>query len=137
MEIKEIKNKQAWEGFLMLCQQKTFLQSWNWGEFQVSLGNSIWRFGIYEGTALVSVALTIKHTAKRSNFLLIPHGPVVVNQESYRMKLVLQTLMVYLKRLAKNEKVDFIRMNPIWQRTLEHTAFFTSLGFRLRPLHTH
>ena len=33
MEIKEITNKSEWESFLLQCTEKTFLQSWNWGEF--------------------------------------------------------------------------------------------------------
>ena len=33
-KIKEITQKQAWEDFLLECEEKTFLDSWNWGEFQ-------------------------------------------------------------------------------------------------------
>jgi lipid II:glycine glycyltransferase (peptidoglycan interpeptide bridge formation enzyme) len=33
--------------------------------------------------------------------------------------------------------VDFIRINPIWERTIENEKVFKDLGFRLRPLHTH
>ena len=40
-EVQEIKNKEIWEGFLLDCQEKTFLQSWNWGEFQIKTGNKI------------------------------------------------------------------------------------------------
>src|SRR3989344_8181848 len=92
MEIKEITNKNQWESFLLECERKTFLQSWNWGEFQKSLGNSpsqntsgrqgkIWRWGIYQDNELISTALTIKHIAKRGAFLLVPHGPVLENSK--------------------------------------------------------
>ncbi len=137
MEIKEITSKTEWEGFLEQCTEKTFLQAWNWGEFQISLGKKIWRFGIYEGTKLVSVALVIKMTARRGSFLLIPHGPVVNNQDTrYKIQIV-KALLEKLKELAKMEKVDFIRVSPIWERTLENEKLFKGLGFRLRPLHTH
>ncbi len=137
MEIIEIKNKEEWEDFLLKCQQKTFLQSWNWGEFQKSLGNKIWKFGIYDNTELVSVALLIKHIAKRSSFLLVPHGPVtgIMNYE-LRIK-ILEILKSKLQDLAKEEKVDFIRVSPIWERTNENNKLFKNLGFRLRPLYTH
>jgi len=46
MEIKEINNKEDWEGFLLRCDEKTFLNSWNWGEFQKREGEKIWRLGI-------------------------------------------------------------------------------------------
>jgi len=47
MEIKEINNKEIWENFLSAIKKKTFLNSWNWGEFQKKEGNKIWRLGIY------------------------------------------------------------------------------------------
>lgn len=137
MEIKEIKNKEEWEDFLQKCMEKTFLQSWNWGEFQKSLGNNIWRFGIFESNQLISVALIIKHTAKRGSFLLVPHGPVVKQQATRDKRQVLETLLSKLKELAKVEGVDFIRISPILERVKENEKLFKDLGFRLRALHTH
>ncbi len=152
MEIEEVTNKQVWEDFLLECQQKTFLQSWNWGEFQKSLGNKIWRFGIFDHSTssgqapstnsgqdknLIAVALVIKHTAKRGSFLLVPHGPVGKLQiKNYKLQ-ILEILVSELKKITKEEKVDFIRISPIWERTEENEKFFKNLGFRLRPLHTH
>jgi len=101
MEIKEIKRKEVWEDFLTQCKEKTFLCSWNWGEFQEKQGNKIWRMGVYKkisnfhprlqrgpaesGTIsnfnnrseLLAVALVVKIKAKRGTFLFLPHGPVV------------------------------------------------------------
>lgn len=135
--IQEIKSKQEWEGFLAQCERKTFLHSWNWGEFQKSLGNKIWRWGIFETGQLVAVALVIKHIAKRGSFLLIPHGPVMKLQvESSKLK-VLQVLTDKLKELAKEDQVDFIRISPIWERKPENEKLFQELGFHLRPLYTH
>lgn len=138
MEIREITNKQEWEGFLAECQRKTFLHSWNWGEFQKSLGNEIWRWGVFDGARLASVALVIKHKAKRGNFLLVPHGPCVASQGIFNFQfLILKTLTEKLKDLAKKEKADFIRISPILERTTENEKIFKDLGFRLRALHTH
>jgi len=140
MEVKEITNKQEWEEFLLQCEQKTFLHSWNWGEFQKSLGNIVWRFGIYEKSTrpgLVAVALVIKHVAKRGSFLLVPHGPVTNNQDTRYKKQILEVLTEKLKELALQQKVDFVRISPIWERTPENEKIFSDLGFRLRALHTH
>jgi len=60
MEIREITNKEIWENFLLKCYEKTFLDSWNWGEFNKKMGNKIWRLGIYSNEKLSSVALVIK-----------------------------------------------------------------------------
>lgn len=152
MEIREITNKQQWEDFLFQCKEKTFLQSWNWGEFQKSLGNKIWRFGVIASQSqtnadltqtyaddkkLIAVALTIKHTAKRASFLLIPHGPVTLPQGLSLRKSVLSVLLNKLKELAVAQKADFIRISPIWERLPENEKVFKDLNFRLRPLHTH
>jgi hypothetical protein len=48
MEIKEIKDKEIWEGFLEKCKEKTFLQSFNWGEFNKMMGNKVWRLGYFK-----------------------------------------------------------------------------------------
>ena len=137
MEIKEITDKNIWEEFLATCQEKSFLQSWNWGEFQVSLGKKIWRFGIFQNGKLISVALVIKMTAKRGSFLLVPHGPVVNSKFKIQNSKLLSSLLEKLKELAKLEKADFIRVSPIWERLPENEKLFRDLNFRLRPLHTH
>jgi len=138
--IEEITDKNTWEDFLKSCTEKTFLQSWNWGEFQKSLGKKIWRFGIFKNNILVSAALTIETTAKRGSFLLVPHGPVVGNDKSQttnHKSEILTILVEKLRELAKEEKIDFIRINPIWERTGQNEALFKEAGFRLRALHTH
>src|SRR5205809_443021 len=117
MEIKEVTIKKDWEEFLAQCHQKTFLHSWNWGEFQRSLGYPIFRFGIFEEDQLISVALVIEHRAKRGSFLLVPHGPVVNSKFQIQNSKIIEVLIGKLKELAKQRKVDFIRISPIWERT--------------------
>lgn len=140
MEIREIQNKKIWEDFLSQCQEKTFLQSWNWGEFQKMMGNEIWRFGIYEDNLLVSVALVVKNIAKRGTFLLVPHGPVVENYKSqitnYKRE-ILKILLEKLRELAKQEDASFIRIAPIWQRTKENEKIFDDFGFIKSPMLIH
>ncbi|MBI1866552.1 MAG: peptidoglycan bridge formation glycyltransferase FemA/FemB family protein [Candidatus Staskawiczbacteria bacterium] len=142
MEIIEIGNppagaKKVWEDFLLGCKEKTFLQSWNWGEFHILLGNKIWRFGIFDDDKIIAVALIIKISAKRGSFLLVPHGPVI-KSEIYEIKLeILKILKNKLENLAKIEKADFIRISPILKRTDENNKLFKNLGFRIGPLHYH
>ena len=128
IEIKEIKNKEIWENFLKECEEKTFLQSWNWGEFQKMMGNKIWRLGIFENSKLVNLILTIEIEAKRGTFLFIPH---LVSSK------YLQVLVNYLKALSREEKADFIRISPILERNEENIKIFKELGFRDAPIHMH
>lgn len=137
MELKEITDKKIWEDFLTGCMEKTFLQSWYWGDFHHSLGNKVWRFGIYDNNALIATALTINISAKRGSFLLVPHGPVV-KSEAHDVKLaVLKSLLEKLRSLASHQKADFIRISPIMKRSQENTGLFKALGFKTGPLHYH
>lgn len=135
MTIKEIDKKEIWEKFLLGCEEKTFLSSWNWGEFQEAMGSKIWRFGIFSNDELVAVVLVIKTIAKRGTFLLIPHGP---NLKSPNQKAqILKTLLEKLKEISKKEKADFIRINPILERNEENMEIFKRLGFKQAPIHAH
>ena len=129
MIIKEIENKDIWEGFLDENQEKSFLHSWSWGEFQKALGEKIWRLAIIDNDKIQGVALIIKVSAKRGTFFLCPHGPILKDKK------LLKDLLEYLKELAKREKAGFIRFSPIWPRETE--ALFKDLGFRRAPIHIH
>ncbi len=130
-----IKEKEIWEGFLSGIREKTFLQSWNWGEFQKKLGNRIWRFGIFKDNNLISVALVVKIIAKRGNFLFIPHGPLL-KSENYKLD-ILNVLVSRLRKIADEEKESFIRIAPLWKRDEENIKIFKRLGFRTAPIHMH
>lgn len=137
MEIKEIKDKEIWEKFLEQCKEKTFLQSWSWGEFQKLEGNKIWRFGVYNNQDLFAISLIIKVTARRGTFLFIPHGPVVKDKIDISKYQILDVLLKELKKLSFNEKASFIRVSPIWERNEINNKTFQSLGFRGSPIHMH
>jgi len=158
MEVKEVKEKNIWEDFLLgveelrssppllrsVCEEKTFLDSWNWGEFQKAMGNKIWRLGIYDNGGLTSVALASKVTAKRGTFLLIQHGPNLKNPKSeiqnpkqiqnYKFQ-ILNTLSQKLKEIARDEKASFIRIAPLLERNEENIKIFKDLGLKEAPTH--
>ncbi|MDD5606270.1 MAG: peptidoglycan bridge formation glycyltransferase FemA/FemB family protein [Candidatus Pacebacteria bacterium] len=123
MQIKEINSKKQWEDFLFLTEEKTFLHSWNWGEFQKKQGNKIWRIGFFD-PKLKGVALIVKIQAKRGTFLFIPHGPVVLKEK----KIIFESLKKYLKKL---DKVSFARIAFVWEKD----SFSSSL--KNSPIHIH
>ena len=154
MEIKEIQDKKVWEDFLLRCDEKTFLNSWNWGEFQKIMREKIWRFGIFENNNLFAIALVVKIVAKRGKFLLVPHGPSVAlaKEGGPTVKYeILKTLLDKLKEVTKKERVDFIRVNPLWparrspvskqdeggERSAENDVIFRQMGFRTAPIQMH
>jgi len=155
MEVKEVKEKNIWEDFLLECEEKTFLDSWNWGEFQKMTGNKIWRLGIYNNGELSSVALVIKTIARRGTFLFVPHGPAIALATRAQRRVekngcsssaagkpnikyeILKTLLDELKKIAKEEKADFVRISPVWERNEENIKIFKELSFREAPIHMH
>jgi len=139
LEIKEIQKKEIWENFLFGCKEKTFLQSWNWGEFNKAMGNKIWRCGIYDNNHLISIVFFYKIQAKRGTFIFVPHGPnmKIPNFQSPIFKQILNTLLAKLREIAKGEKCDFIRIAPICGRNDETIKIFKDLEFREAPIHMH
>lgn len=143
MEVKEIKDKNVWESFLLACREKTFLDSWNWGEFQTKMGNKIWRLGIYDAEELLGAALVSKIKAKRGTFLLIQHGPSIISEPEFLISnqipnpksQILKILLEKLKQIAKEEGASFIRMAPLLERNDENKKIFKDLGFREAPMH--
>src|SRR3989344_2560542 len=129
MQIREITDKHIWEDFLQQCEEKTFFQSWNWGEFHEKMGRKIWRFGFYNQNELVGVALVVKVKARRGTFLAVEHGPTAKNPQSQ----ILQTLLDKLKEVAKEEDASFIRISPTWKKNEENEKVFRDLGFRPSP----
>jgi len=142
MEIREINpssdGKKEWEDFLQNCSEKTFLHSWNWGEFNLTSGEKIWRFGIYEDKRLISVALVLKITARRGTFLFIPHGPVVISflNPADKQK-ILELLIKHLENIIKEEKISFLRISPVWENISENAGIFEDSAFRPAPIHMH
>ena len=129
MEIKEVCNKEEWESFLLGKYPKTFLQSFNWGEFYILMNQKIWRLGIYENQKLIGICLVSLVSARRGKFLMVEHGPVCDLKEE-----IMEILLLHLKELAKKEKTSFIRICPIWFK--EDIKIFKKLGFINSPIHS-
>lgn len=144
-EIKEITDKKIWEDFVLGVKPHTFLESWQWGEFNSAMGDKIWRLGIshnaelrMQNAELLGVALVIKISAKRGMFLFVPQGPVL--REAKKLQITnskFQIFIDYLKNLAQKENCSFIRISPILLKTLENEKLFQDAGFRKAPMHMH
>lgn len=135
LKIIEIKNKDVWENFLLNLNEKTFLQSWNWGEFQKLMGNKIWRLGIYDKEELISTSLVSLICAKRGKFLLIQHGPNIKEGRLEKTEEILKILLKELKKIAKKEKCSFIRIASLLEKNEKNNKIFRELGFKDSPMH--
>ncbi len=135
MQIREITDKSQWENFINAQNANTFLQSWNWGEFNLKNGDKIFRLGIFENDILVGAALIIKISARRGKFLFCPHLLLALSAVEGASRKSLEILFEYLKDLAIKEKVDFVRISPLIQNTPENLKIFQDYGFRNAPIH--
>lgn len=142
IEIKIIDSQKIWDEFVTSCDDYTFLQSWNWGEFQKSRHESVFRLGIYNKEELVGVCLAVTVSAKRGKFMFVPHGPVLRKSGNEDLDILLVQLcffqlVQYLKKYAKENKCLFLRFSPWLESTDENRKLFKALGFSPAPTLMH
>lgn len=132
-EIKNIDSREEWTDFEQKYAPHSFLHTWEWGLAQQELGYKIFRLGIYQAEQLVGIAFVYKIKAKRGSFLFCPHGPLI----NYQEKDIFYELINYIKKLAQQEKVDFIRISPLLKDSQNNQDIFKNLGFKNAPIHMH
>jgi len=138
MTINSISSHIVWELFFKENEAPSFLQSWEWGEVQKKLGYKIERLGIYDGKKLVGIAQVIKIIAKRGNMLFVPHGPIInLKSQTSNLKTFIELLLDYLKKIAKRENYDFIRIAPVFEDKGKHRQIFKELELHISPIYMH
>lgn len=126
---KELNSKESWEKFSLDSPKNNFLQSWNWGEFQKSLGKKIFRLGIYYKNDLQAQILAIKEETRLGNYLYIPRGPIWSNPDNWKEHLLFNELKSQLSQIGKNEKCTFLKIEPLIEDTEENRKIFMLEGF--------
>ena len=140
MKIDEIKSYKVWQDFFNENGSSSFLQAWEWGEFEKNTGYEVLRLGIYDKSNLAAIAQVIKIRAKRGNFLLIPHGPIFTKHLTYNIqhfKSIISNLLNFLISLAKKEEYTFIRIAPVMEDSQENKKLYFDLGFKKAPIYMH
>lgn len=130
IKIAEIKDKKTWENFVLSRPNNSFFQSWAWGEVQKALGNKVWRLGVFDSNNLMGVCQVVKVTARRGIFLHLRHGPIFTKwQAGY-----FNPLLTHIKKIAKSEKVWFLRVSSQIERNIRNQEFFKTRGFQPAPI---
>lgn len=134
--IEPIGDGTTWNQFVATCQPNTFLHSWEWGQVQKATGEGVQYLGLFTtSNELTGVALVIMVNARRGRHYLIPHGPLVKNQDHYGAALT--ELTSYLRNMAKRDRVVGLRISPLLADTPSAQSLFHQLGFRPAPIHVH
>lgn len=136
LQLKEIKDKNTWENFCQSAREKTFLNSWNWGQFYNSLGNKIWRLGVFDNEKMLCACLAIKKEAKRGSHIFIPHGPIF-SKEANDLKPLISLLGSELEKIAKAENCTYLKVSPTLENKGENIKLFESLGYIKAPMFVH
>jgi peptidoglycan pentaglycine glycine transferase (the first glycine) len=77
MEIRNLTQHEALNSFVATSVGGQLLQTWEWGEFKKSLGQNVWRLGVYDNDVLLAAATIIEHQLPFSrSYLYTPYGPV-------------------------------------------------------------
>lgn len=138
IQIKEITGQSLWTSFFNENNSPSFLQSWQWGEFNKEVGYDTLRLGIFNRGELTAIALVIKIRSKRGSFLFIPHGPIInIKYETSDVKHILKELRKHLINIAKKENFSFIRVSPVLDNNEANRDIYKVLGFKKAPLYMH
>jgi len=124
MEIKEITDKQIWGGFQAKQEFSNILQSWNWGEFQKSLGRKVWYLGIYDGPNLLGTCMAHIIPTKLRTHIYTSNGPTI----DWSDKAITRKLLEYLKTLGKQENAKFVRLDPMIKDSAENLSMLKELS---------
>lgn len=121
----------AWQAHLEPFHEANFLQSWQWGEFQQSLGKSVFRLAIIEDKTTLAVAQVVNEPARRGAYLAIAGGPLIDWQNQRFVLEFFQQLRV----LAQQQNCVFIRFRPQVESTFVPDLLLKQLGVKLAPMH--
>lgn len=136
IEVRQIMDAASWESFVKSQLYTLFVQSWQYGEFYSSLGESFRVFGVYKGKIIIAGSLVIGIHARRGSFLYMPYGPIIYDEATLEEKrFITSKLIERCVKEAKKDGYDFIRISPFWDDTNENRDLLLGLGFRKAPMH--
>lgn len=108
--------------------ERSFLQSYGYGQMQARLGNEpMYLLAEEEDGTIRASFLAILFKARRGRYFFLPYA--VITSEIWPL------LLDFLRAMASTLKVDFIRISPLLDDSASNKKFFTENGFRDAPVH--
>ena len=114
MKIFSAGKKDQWDSFLTE-NGGSFLQSFEWGEFQKKISKKVWRFKIKEKNKTAAAFQIIKESFPfGKSYLYVPFGPCFSSKLLLKgKKETLNLILMELKKIAKKESAIFLRVELI------------------------
>ncbi len=139
MEIVSQQNKEFWNDFL-IAHNSSFLQSFEWGEFQEKLGRKIWRLTVEQNNEVFLQALIVKKPLRfGKSYLYVPFGPCLrENLAEEQTKQAFEFLIEEIKKIAKTENSTYCYLEPFLQPLPSRKEFnsFLKAVKRIQPQQT-
>ncbi len=103
------QEKNRYNNFITAHPSGSFLQSWDWGDWQEQLGHRVHRYAVENGEnkiILAGQAVEMKLAGSNQYYLYLPYGPLAAGSD-------LSLLKFFLDNLAqKHPGAFFIRLEP-------------------------
>lgn len=132
-KVEEVKDKDAWEKFILSIDDANFLQSWYWGDTNEAIGKKVFRLGyINESNILSGAMIAVLEEAKRGRYIAVSAGPILSDWEN---KELIRTWLGSLRQLARDNDCVFVRVRPQLISSDASKLTFKQLGFRSAPMH--
>ncbi len=118
--------REEWNRFVTENPYGSFLQSFEWSQFQESLGRQVFRLAIPH----VAQTLVIKYKLPfGKSYLYSPHGPIIDTDIFLKNSVAaFKILSKKVREIAQKEKAIFWRMDPIMSESKEGKGIFKNLG---------
>jgi len=135
MKITFLEDEKEWNDFI-LQNEGSFLQSFEWGEFQKKLGKKVWRIALLrKGIKVMLAQIILEKLFLGKTFFYIPFGPVFSQDIFLKGKRkALEILASELKKMTKKERAFFLKIEP--KTTLPLLDIFVPQTKRIQPQQT-
>lgn len=129
--LKTIVDPVGWEKFVVSRPESNFLQSYYHGQTHEDLDKKVHYLGIFEGQALVGVALGIVEDARRGRYLSIPGGPLM----NWKNQSLVKSFFEQISKIAEEDKCIFVRLRPQIEDTEENRQTMKENHLKPSPMH--
>ncbi len=131
MKFTQCNSVVEWNLHIKHFVDANFLQSWQWGEFQRSLGKGVFRLVLEDDEQPLALAQIVREPAKRGAYFAIAGGPLL-DWNDHR---VATFLFAEVKKMALQHDCLFIRFRPQVEQQIEVADLLRSIGAVTAPMH--
>lgn len=134
MQFKEITSQDIWDDFVQ-SHNGSFLQSWNWGQFNAKQGHAICYLGMFEKEELVGVSLLAVITARRGAYVECIGGPLFVPSAMEEYPVYFGYWHEYAIAYAKEYHATHVRVRVPFEESKRPLFWLDQFGYRKTHLY--